>query len=127
MYNALKLKTVLISLAAVFAPAGPMLATAALLIFIDLVTGIACARKRHESITSAGIGRSVAKLVVYELAIGLAFLCQTYLTGDILPLAHIVASLVGVTELLSCYENINELSGQNMLKTIIDKISSQNK
>lgn len=104
-----------------------MLIAAAVLIFIDLITGMAAARKRHEPITSAGIGRSVAKLLVYEIAIALAFIAEKYLTGPNIPLSHIVASLVGVTELLSCYENINELSGQNLLKSIIDKIGSQNK
>lgn len=115
------------SLSAIFAPAKGMLLTALLLIVVDLVTGILAARKRKETINSMGIGRTVVKLVVYELAIGLAFLTQTYLTGPGIPCASIVASLVGTTELLSCMENINELSGGQLLKAILDKLSTLGK
>ena len=115
------------TLSAIFAPAKGMLVTALVLILIDLVTGIAAARKRKESINSAGIGRTVVKLMVYEISIALAFLTQTYLTGPNIPCASIVASLVGTTELLSCLENINEISGGQLLKQILDKISQLGK
>lgn len=123
----IRMKALLATIFVIFAPAKGMLVTAAVLIIIDMLTGIMASRKRREPITSAGISRSIAKFAVYEIAIGLAFICQTFLTGPEIPLAHIVASLIGMSELLSCYENINELSNQNLLKSIIDKISSQNK
>lgn len=121
--TALKL---LVVLASVFAPAGPMLGTALALILIDLVTGVIAAKKQGLPITSAGIGRSVVKLLVYESAIALAFLVQKYMTGDAVPAASIVSGLVGMTELLSCLENINIISGGDLLKSIIAKLGSKN-
>jgi hypothetical protein len=115
-----------LTILAIFAPAGPMVLTVGALCIVDLVTGILAARKRGEAITSAGIGRTVSKLLVYEGAVLLAFLTQQYLTGPAVPCAQIVASLVGLTELTSCLENINELSGKDLLKSIIKKISSKN-
>lgn len=115
-----------VTVAAMFAPAAPMILTVLALCLVDLITGIWAARKRGESITSAGISRTVVKLLVYETAILLAWITQLHLTGDAVPVAKIVASLVGITELLSCLENINTISGTNLLKTIIEKLGSKN-
>lgn len=117
----------IISLQAIFQPAQSMFATVLVLIVADLVTGILAARKRGESVNSAGIGRTIVKLLIYELAIALAFLTQTYLTGPDIPCAKIVASLVGTAELLSVLENLNTLSNGQLLKSIIDKISGLGK
>lgn len=115
---------VLVSLQAIFQPAQSMLLTALVLIVVDLITGIAAAKKMGKPITSAGIGRTVVKLLVYEVAIALAFLTETYMTGPAIPCAKVAASLIGTTELLSVLENVNILSGGDLLKSIIDKISS---
>lgn len=116
-----------IALQAVFEPAKSMLLTVLVLIVVDLVSGILAARKRGESIRSAGIGRTVVKLLIYEVSIALAFLTETYLTGPEIPCAKVVASLIGTTELLSVLENLNTLSNGDLLKSIIDKISSLGK
>lgn len=108
-------------------PAKPMFLTVLLLIFVDLVSGILAARKRGESVNSAGIGRTVVKLLIYELVICLSFLAETYLMGPLIPASKICASLIGTAELLSVLENLNTLSGGTLLKAIIDKITSMGK
>ena len=117
---------VALSLLAVFAPAKGMIVTAFVLIVVDLITGVLAARKEKQPITSAGIGRTVVKALVYETAIILAFLTQTYLTGPEIPCANIVASLIGLTELKSILENLQILSGGQLLNMIIDKLGSKN-
>jgi predicted transcriptional regulator len=101
--------------------------TALVLILADLATGVMAARKRKEKITSAGIRRTVSKILVYETAIALAFLAQTYMTGETVPVCNIVTGLIGMTEFLSVLENLNSISGKNLLKTMIDKVGSDNK
>lgn len=115
-----------LAVTAVFMPAKAMFLTCLALVIVDLITGLSAARKRKEPITSSGIRRTVTKLLVYELAIALAYLTQKYLTGDSIPTANIVAGLIGITELVSCLENLNAISGQKLLKTIIDKLGSTN-
>lgn len=105
-------------------PAKPMFLSVLFLIVVDLITGILAARKRNESINSAGIGRTVAKLVIYEAAICAAFIAETYLTGSLIPASKITASLIGTAELLSVLENLNALSNGELLKTLIDKLTS---
>lgn len=130
MSGARKMKETLIKLlvviATVLAPIKGALITCGMLVIIDLITGIWASKIRKEAITSAGIRRTVSKLFVYEIAIILAYFTEGYLTGADVPVLKVVTGLVGVTELLSCLENINTISGTNVLKTIIDKIGSEN-
>ena len=117
------LKPLLIALVAIFAPAKAMLATALLFIVLDLITGVWAAKKRGDAITSQGLKRTVIKIMIYELAIALAFLCEIYLMGDYMPIAKIVSSFVGITELKSIYENLNEIGGGNLLSNLISRLN----
>jgi len=121
------LKVLLLSLLAVFAPAQAMILSSSLLVLVDLITGVLAAKKRGEKITSQGLSRTVAKLVIYESAILLAFITQTYLTGNTIPVASVVAGFVGITEMLSCMENLNSLSGTDLLKVLIKRLSNKSK
>lgn len=116
----------LLAMTAVFAPAKGMVLTALVLVIMDMITGILASRKLKQPITSAGIGRSIVKTLVYEAAILLAFLTQQYLTGSEVPVSNIVAGLIGLTELKSVMENLNTVSGGSLLSSIIDKLGSRN-
>lgn len=112
---------------AVLAPIKGALITCAVLVFIDLITGIWASKISGTPITSAGIRRTVSKVFIYEAAIILAFFTEQYLLGPDIPALKIVTGMIGMTELLSCLENINTISGQNLLKVLIDKLGSDNK
>lgn len=116
-----------IVIAAVFAPAKGMMITAGVLILVDLITGVLASRKQGVKIQSSIIRRTVSKLLVYESAIALAYLAQTYMLADIVPAASIASGVIGLVELTSCLENINIISGENVLKKVIDKLGSANK
>lgn len=118
---------ILVALVAVFAPAQGMIITSIILIVIDLITGLLAAHKQNLPITSAGLKRTIVKLAVYEAAILLGFITQKYLTGDSIPVASIVSGFIGITEFVSCMENLNILGGNNLLKALIDKLGSANK
>jgi phage-related holin len=118
---------ILLAVAVVFAPIQGMLGAALALIVLDLITGILASRKRQEPLSSSGLQRTIVKLVVYEVSIAAAFIAQHYLLNDSLPCANIMASFVGITELKSVLENMNDISGQDLLKTVIDKLGSSNK
>lgn len=118
-----QLKIALLAILAVFAPAQAMVLTSMSLVLVDLCTGLLAARHRKDKITSSGLRRTVIKLFIYEAAILLAFLTQTYLTGPGIPVSNIVAGFIGITELLSCMENMNEISGNKLLQTLIDKLN----
>lgn len=120
------LKALLLSILAVFAPAQAMILTALALVVMDLITGVLAAKKQNIPITSAGLRRTISKLFIYEIAIMLGFLTQTYLTGDHVPVASIISGFIGLTELTSCLENLNTMSGNDLLKAILDKIGSKN-
>lgn len=116
-----------IILVSVFAPAKQVIATVLFLITVDLITGLLASRKQNLPINSSVLGRTIVKSFVYLSAILLAFLVETYLTTDTIPCMHIVASFIGLTELLSCLENINIIGGGGLLKKVIDTLSSKNR
>ena len=119
-------KACIVTLVAVLAPLRAQLITAFVLVMIDLFTGIWAAVKRKEKITSAGLGRTVAKVAIYQSSLLTAFLAQTFLIGDALPVLSIVSAFIGVTELKSVLENLSAASGQDLFKLLIEKLSSKN-
>ncbi len=121
-----KLITALVAILSVFAPIKPAVITVMVLTIMDLITGILAARKRQEPITSAGLGRTVAKLAVYQVATLCAFLAQKYLVLDVMPVCTLVTSMIGITELKSVLENLDTISGGSFFAVLISKLASKN-
>lgn len=121
------LEALLLSCLAVFAPIKAMLLVTGVLIFADLILGVWAAYKRKESITSAGLRRTLSKCFVYETALCLGWLAEHYLLQGSIPVTKIVSGLVGLVELKSCYENLNNISEKDLLKVVIDRLGSDNK
>lgn len=120
------LKDLLLAIVTVLTPVKPAAITVAILIIVDFILGILAASKRKEKITSAGLRRTVTKLFVFELVLILGFLTETYLTGDLFPLVKIVSAFVGLVELKSIMENLNEINGDPILAALITKLGSEN-
>jgi phage-related holin len=116
----------LISLIAVFAPIKATILVTIFLICADLISGVAAAKKRGEKITSAGIQRSVVKFFVYNMAILTGFLLETYMISSLFPIVKIISSVIGITEGLSVFENLNVVSGNNIFKRVLDLLGSKN-
>ena len=112
-------------LISIFAPIQAVLATTLALIAVDLISGVVAAAKRGEKITSAGFRRSISKLIVYEVALMIGFVAETYML-PFLPVTKMISSLISLTELKSIFENMDSASGGGLLKTIIDKLGSEN-
>lgn len=119
------IQSLILSLIAIFLPIKSLLLTSASMILIDLISGVIAARKQNIPVTSAGLRRSISKLFVYESAIMLAFLVETYMS-DVVPFVKIASAMVSLVELTSVYENINIIGGNNLLKSLIDKLGSAN-
>lgn len=115
-----------LALITVFAPIQGMLLSTLGLICADFVLGVYAAKKSGVPLTSAGFRRTVSKILIFELAICLAYVAQHYLLLDSLNVTSIVAGFVGLTELKSCMENLNAISGGELLKSLLEKLGSAN-
>lgn len=115
----------LISSLAVIAPVKGIMVAVGALIFFDLVTGVMAARKRGERITSAALRRTISKLVVYQMSVLSGFILETYLISDIVPIAKLVAGVIGMVECLSVAENMKTVTGVDITQ-IFKKLGSQN-
>jgi phage-related holin len=139
----------LLSTLAIFAPIKALLLVTGILIFSDLISGILSARKKGQKISSAGMRRTVTKVAVYNAAIMLGFLTETYMLDGFLPLSKIAAGLISVVEFksilenldtinvlnigfplivsrLSILENLDTINGNPIFKTLIEKLGSIN-
>lgn len=110
----------------VFLPIEKTLVAIFALIVLDLITGLLAARKEKITWTSAGLSRTIVKFLVYESAVLLAFIVDKYLPVPFVQLSQLAAGFVGLTELTSIMENINIISGMNLLDALIKKLSSTN-
>lgn len=97
--------------------------TALSLAIADLVLALLCAAKQHTPIRSAGLKRTVAKILMYEAAIVLAFLAETYLLGPFVPAVKMVTGLIGMTELKSCLEHLDDLGGNPLFASILTRLA----
>jgi hypothetical protein len=120
------LSNLLISAMAALAPIKPVMITVGILIVSDLITGVWAAYKRKEPITSAALGRTVSKMVVYQTAVVTGFLLQRYLLGDALPVVNVVGGMIGMVEFKSFMENSNAIVDGDIFKQIIKKLGSKN-
>lgn len=115
-----------ISVLAVFAPIGPMISTAIVLILVDLITGLIAAKKRGEEIKSSGIGRTFSKLIVTFIGLCLSFLVEKYMINSTIPLSSLAAGVVGLKELKSVLENLDSINGSSIYKSLVEKLGSIN-
>lgn len=120
------LSNLAISAIAALAPIKPVMITVGVLIVSDLITGVWAARKRGESITSAALGRTISKMVVYQTAVVTGFLLQRYLLGDALPVVNVIGGVIGMVEFKSFIENANCIVDGDVFKEILRKLGSKN-
>lgn len=119
-------KSIILALVAVFAPIQGIIITALVLILADLILGMIAAHKRQEPITSAGIRRTVSKILVYEGAILLGHIGEVYMLDGIIPVVKIVAAIIGAVELKSILESLDDINGSSLFKDIVSKLGSTN-
>lgn len=116
------LMNVLLALIAFLMPVKMAMAAVIGLVALDLISGLLAAPHRKQKVTSEGLKRTIVKLFVYEIVIALALVTETYLTQDLIPLVKLSTSYIGITELKSILENIEDITGVPVLKTIIDSL-----
>jgi hypothetical protein len=119
------LKCALIGLFGVFAPIEGALATVVILTLTDLVTGVLAAKKRGDKIISFKVGRTISKIILFEIALMLGFIAERYLMGNILPVVKLIGGAIGMRELLSCLENLDVIFGVDVFQAMIDKLSGK--
>ena len=117
---------ILVSILAVFAPIKMAVLTVLILVLADLITGVLAAIKAKDLVTSAGFRRTAVKLFLYEAAILLGFLAETFLIGAAVPVCKMVCAFIGLTEMKSIMENFNAIGGGSLFAGLLEKLNSAN-
>lgn len=107
---------------ALFAPILTILASVVFLVMADLLTGIIKAIKNGEPVQSQNLRLTVIKLGVYIFIISIAHVVELYLVDGKIPVLSVITSIIGITEFKSVLENLDDISGGNLLGTIIHAI-----
>lgn len=121
------LLNLLLACAVIFLPIKATLITVMVLTMADLVAGLIAARKRKEAITSSGLKRTIIKILAYEVVVMLGYLTELYMTGGLVPIVKVLAGLIGITELKSVIENLQDITGVPLMKLLVDKLGQQEK
>lgn len=117
----------LVAFAALLAPIHTTMFAVGFIVVADFVSGMIAAKKRGEEIKSARMRDTVTKLGLYQTFIISAFLLETFLLSDAVPVVKILAAIIGMTEFKSLTENMSAILGRDLFKELIDKLGSKNK
>lgn len=105
-------------------PIADFLAIAALLVFVDLITGLFAARHRKENIRSRGLFRTLEKVVVYFVAILSAQGMEQVFQLEFLYLTYLVSFAIASTEFISVIENVEKITGIDVRDRIVEAFKS---
>lgn len=108
-------------------PIHSALASAALLVTADFVTGIWKSKKLGIKITSSGIRDSFTKMFLYLLGISLAFSIESGMKIDYFPWVKSVCFMIALTELKSILENADKILGTPVFYALLKKLGSKNR
>jgi hypothetical protein len=116
-------KAALLTIVSFFTPIHQLLFLTTVLIAADFVTGVAASLRTGKRFTSSRVGATLVKVAVYSIGLCTSYIVETHFVKE-LPVVRMLASLVGLRELLSIFENLNIVSGQNLLTALINKVQS---
>lgn len=115
--------SILVAIAAYFAPVTAVVAVIFGFVIIDFFTGIWAAKKRKEKIRSHTMRNSVTKLLCYLIVILLAFVLQKeIITFDWFAATNIAAGLICLAELKSVVENMGDITGNSIFIKIFESL-----
>lgn len=112
---------------AYLAPIHSLLIVVGVLIFGDMVLGIWAAIKRGEEIRSSRLRDTVSKMFIYHMVLILGFLVQKDMFNDLIPVVKLSATVIGMVEIKSVFENASEILGRPIFKDLISKLGSKNR
>jgi hypothetical protein len=117
------LKYVCVAAWVALVPIHPALISVMSLPLVDLVFALLIAKKQNKPITSAGLKRTIAKIMMYEAATIFAYVTETSLLDGLVPAVKMVTGLIGMTELKSCLEHLDELGGNALFGSLLKKLA----
>lgn len=103
-----------------FAPITWSIVGIGVLVFADVFTGIAAAKKRGERIHSKGMSRTVGKMLYYTIAIVLSRVMELAFISW-LPVAQLTSGYIAIVEFKSNMENIAQVTGVDVWNHLKDR------
>jgi phage-related holin len=110
----LKSSSAFIFLAAFFAPIKASMIAVGVIITLDFIFGLMAAKKRKEKIESKKMSRTLVKMLVYQLLVISAHLCEHYLV-DFIPFTQITLGFIAIIEFYSIGEAFTTITGENFI------------
>ncbi len=117
-------KSFFLALGSFFLPVKPLLLVVGLCICCDTILGVWAAHKRGEKITSRKLGNIIPKMLLYQAAVMVGFILETYLLGEFISyiidipnlFTKVIAMVLVFVESLSINENFENITGKNLFK-----------
>lgn len=112
--------------ASFFSPILPAMIAAGFLIAADTLTGVMKAKRKGVKITSRKLSNVITKMILYQLLIISAHVCELYLVAE-LPFVKLVLGAIALVEFKSILENTSEYLGKDVVKAILEKLGRKPK
>lgn len=93
-----------------FTPIVGVIGAIGFLLIMDFISGIWSAKVKKEQVSSRKAGRTLKKLIFYNIAIITGHACSLYVT-DLIPWVEVISGLVVLIEFGSLLENISVITG----------------
>lgn len=116
------LKSILATCIAFMMPIHTLIIGVGALILLDTIAGLYRAFKLKQSITSKKFGHIISKILLYNIAIISGYILQWIIGIDVLPISKLIASVIGLTEIKSILENVNEITGIDLWKFVMNYV-----
>lgn len=104
-----------------FSPTFPFVLIVGFFVMVDTITGVLAAASRGDVVTSKRFRQVFPKYIVYALAVLVAHVIQKQFLPDFAAM-KLIAGLVAYNELMSIDENIKDITGFSLFKSIIKKL-----
>lgn len=94
------------------------------LLIADMITGIWKAIKNGEPVTAELIGKTITRMILWNVGILCSFLVQSVITSNAIPIMLIFSMLICVREFKSIIENIEAITNTKIWEYIVTQITT---
>ncbi len=114
-----------ITVSSIVSPVLGLLVTVGFLVVVDCILGIWASLKQGQKFTKNKFTQTIAKMFVYHTVLVLGFHVQHFMLFDFVPLTKVAATMIGLAEMISVYENASVILEKPVFKGLISMLASK--
>lgn len=115
----------MIVITGLISPVLSLLLTVGFLVWTDCLLGVWASMKRGDKFSSSRFRHSVSKMFVYHLVLVLGYFVEKHMLFETVPLTKVAATMIGLAEMISVYENSSSIIGKPIFSGILSILNKK--